>query len=61
MDKASRDIIKSEGYGQYFLNRTGHGIGISVHEAPYIKTGNEQILEKGMAFSIEPARYLYAK
>jgi len=61
VDKASRDIIKSEGYGQYFLNRTGHGIGISVHEAPYIKTGNKQILERGMAFSIEPGIYMQNK
>jgi len=61
VDKASRDIIKSEGYGQYFLNRTGHGIGISVHEAPYIRTGNKQILEKGMAFSVEPGIYMQNK
>jgi len=58
VDKASRDVIKSEGYGEYFLNRTGHGIGISVHEAPYIKAGNKQILERGMAFSIEPGIYI---
>ena len=58
VDKASRDIIESEGYGQYFLNRTGHGIGISVHEAPYIRTGNKQILERGMAFSVEPGIYM---
>jgi len=61
VDKASRDIIKSEGYGQYFLNRTGHGIGISVHEAPYIRTGNKQRLEKGMAFSVEPGIYMQNK
>ncbi|MBA7523027.1 putative dipeptidase PepE [subsurface metagenome] len=61
VDKASRDIIKSEGYGQYFLNRTGHGIGISVHEAPYMKTGNKQILERGMAFSVEPGIYMQNK
>lgn len=61
VDKASRDIIKSEGYGQYFFNRTGHGIGISVHEAPYIKAGNKQILERGMAFSVEPGIYMQNK
>jgi len=61
VDKASRDIIKNEGYGQYFLNRTGHGIGISVHEAPYIRTGNKQILKKGMAFSVEPGIYMQNK
>jgi len=61
VDKASRDIIEGEGYGQYFLNRTGHGIGISVHEAPYIRTGNKQILKKGMAFSVEPGIYMQNK
>ncbi len=61
VDKASRDIIENEGFGQYFLNRTGHGIGISVHEAPYIRTGNKQILEKGMAFSVEPGIYMQNK
>ena len=61
VDKASRDIIKKEGYGQYFLNRTGHGIGISVHEAPYIRTSNKQVLERGMAFSVEPGIYMQNK
>ena len=61
VDKASRDIIKNEGYGQYFLNRTGHGIGISVHEAPYIKSGNKQMLERGMTFSVEPGIYMQNK
>ena len=61
VDKASRDIINSEGFGQYFLSRTGHGIGISVHEAPYIRTSNKQILEKGMAFSVEPGIYMQNK
>jgi len=58
VDKASRDVIRNESYGEYFINRTGHGIGFSVHEAPYIKTGNKQILERGMAFSIEPGIYI---
>jgi len=58
VDKASRDVIRKEGYGEYFINRTGHGIGFSVHEEPYIKAGNKQILEKGMAFSIEPGIYI---
>jgi len=61
VDIASRNIIKEEGYGQYFLNRTGHGIGICVHEAPYIRTGNKRILEKGMAFSVEPGIYMQNK
>jgi len=61
VDKASRDVIQNEGFGQNFLNRTGHGIGISVHEAPYIRTGNKQILEEGMAFSVEPGIYMQNK
>lgn len=58
VDKVARDIIKESGHGEHFLNRTGHGIGYSVHEAPYIKEGNTQILEPGMAFSIEPGIYI---
>lgn len=61
VDKAAREVISREGYGEFFLTRTGHGIGISVHEAPYIRTGNKQILEEGMAFSIEPGIYLKDK
>ncbi len=58
VDKAARNIITQAGYGQYFINRTGHGIGVSVYEAPYIRTGNKQVLEQGMSFSIEPGIYL---
>lgn len=58
VDKVARDIIKESGHGQHFLNRTGHGIGYSVHEAPYIKENNEMVLEPGMAFSIEPGIYI---
>ncbi len=58
IDKLARDIIDGEGYAENFLNRTGHGIGFSVHEAPYIKANNDQILENGMAFSIEPGIYI---
>lgn len=61
VDKVSRDIIKNAGYGEYFINRLGHGIGYSVHEAPDIKGGNKRILEKGMAFSIEPGIYIPGK
>lgn len=58
VDKKARDIIEAAGYGENFLNRTGHGIGYDVHEAPYINGNNSQILEKGMAFSIEPGIYI---
>jgi Xaa-Pro dipeptidase len=54
VDKHARDFIESSGLGQYFLNRTGHGIGFDVHEAPYINGFNTRPLERGMAFSVEP-------
>jgi len=58
VDQKARSIIEKAGYGDYFINRTGHGIGVSVHEAPFIKTGNKIKLKKGMAFSIEPGIYI---
>ena len=58
VDKAARDVIDAAGYGDSFLNRTGHGIGMADHEAPYIKAGNPMVLEEGMAFSVEPGIYL---
>ena len=61
VDIAAREVIVKAGYGEYFLTRTGHGIGVSVHEAPYIRTGNKQILEEGMAFSVEPGIYIKDK
>ena len=61
VDKVARDIITKEGYGEYFICRTGHGIGLAVHEAPYIKGGNKQILRSGMCFSIEPGIYIPGK
>ncbi len=61
VDVIARNVIEEEGYGKYFLNRLGHGIGFSVHEAPDIKGGNKRVLEKGMAFSIEPGIYIPGK
>lgn len=61
VDRAARNVIKEAGYGEYFINRTGHGIGTAVHEGPYIKEGNKQILENGMAFSVEPGIYIPGK
>lgn len=58
IDHIARSIIDGEGYKDNFLNRTGHGIGFSVHEAPYIKANNSIVLEDGMAFSIEPGIYI---
>jgi Xaa-Pro dipeptidase len=58
VDKAARDVISAAGYGDNFLHRTGHGLGIDIHEAPYITASSDTVLEEGMAFSIEPGIYL---
>ncbi|MET3805194.1 Xaa-Pro dipeptidase [Nakamurella sp. UYEF19] len=58
IDKASRSVIEEAGYGEYFITRTGHGIGLEVHEHPYMVSGNAMLLEEGMAFSVEPGIYL---
>ena len=58
VDAAARDVITAAGYGEYFIHRTGHGIGLDGHEDPYIVSGNSQALAPGMAFSIEPGIYL---
>jgi Xaa-Pro aminopeptidase len=57
IDAAARDVIAAAGFGEYFIHRTGHGIGLDVHEEPYIVAGNELLLEEGMAFSVEPGIY----
>lgn len=58
VDKAARDVITAAGYGPNFLHRTGHGIGIELHEEPYMVAGNQRPLEAGMTFSVEPGIYL---
>ncbi|PVZ03412.1 M24 family metallopeptidase [Actinomycetospora cinnamomea] len=57
VDEAARAIIRDAGHGEYFVHRTGHGIGLEVHEEPYIVDGNDLVLEPGMAFSVEPGIY----
>lgn len=58
VDKAAREVIEKAGYGKYFTHRTGHGIGMEGHEDPYMRGDNMQILEPGMAFTVEPGIYL---
>ncbi len=58
VDRAARAVIEAAGYGPYFTHRTGHGLGLEVHEEPYIRGDNPQILQPGMAFTIEPGIYL---
>lgn len=58
IDAVARAVIDSAGWGEHFFHRTGHGIGLDTHEAPYIVAGNDLPLEPGMAFSVEPGIYL---
>jgi Xaa-Pro aminopeptidase len=58
VDAAARVPITDAGFGERFIHRTGHGIGLEVHEQPYIVAGNDLMLEAGMAFSVEPGIYL---
>ncbi|MCD7437184.1 aminopeptidase P family protein [Streptomyces lincolnensis] len=58
VDRAARAVIADAGYGEYFIHRTGHGIGVTTHEPPYMVEGEEQPLVPGMCFSVEPGIYL---
>jgi len=61
IDRVARQVIEQSGYGQYFIHRTGHGLGLQVHEPPYIVSGNDTVLQPGMTFTIEPGIYLPGK
>lgn len=58
IDAAARSVLADAGLAEHFIHRTGHGIGLDVHEEPYIVAGNDLVLEEGMTFSIEPGVYL---
>jgi Xaa-Pro dipeptidase len=58
VDIAARKVIEKSGYGKYFNHRTGHGIGMEAHEDPYMRGDNLQLLEPGMAYTVEPGIYL---
>ena len=58
IDRAARAVIAEAGYGDRFIHRTGHGIGLSTHEPPYLVEGETRPLEPGMCFSVEPGIYL---
>ncbi|WP_458209469.1 M24 family metallopeptidase [Haladaptatus sp. NG-SE-30] len=58
VDRTTREVIESYGYGEQFIHRTGHGVGLDVHEGPYIVSGNDRELEPGMVFSVEPGVYI---
>ena len=58
LDSIARKIISKAGYGDYFIHRLGHGLGMSDHEFPSIMEGNSLVLQPGMCFSIEPGIYI---
>lgn len=58
IDRAPRAVITEAGYGDFFIHRTGHGIGLTTHEPPYMVEGETHLLQPGMCFSIEPGIYL---
>ncbi|MFI9150974.1 aminopeptidase P family protein [Streptomyces sp. NPDC053367] len=58
IDRVARAVIENAGYGDHFIHRTGHGIGVTTHEPPYMVEGEEQPLVPGMCFSVEPGIYL---
>ena len=58
LDKIARDVIENAGYGKYFVHSLGHGVGLDIHEWPFINSRNELRLKEGMVFTIEPGIYL---
>ena len=58
VDAAARRVVEAAGYGAFFITRTGHGIGLEVHEHPYLVRGDDLPLAPGMTFSVEPGIYL---
>jgi Xaa-Pro aminopeptidase len=58
VDAAARRVISDAGYGEFFVHRTGHGLGVDIHEPPYITSTSDSVLEEGMVFSIEPGVYI---
>ncbi len=61
IDKIAREIIEKAGFGKYFVHSTGHGVGLDIHEMPYISPKSETIIEDGMVFTIEPGIYIQDK
>ena len=58
VDALAREVIQEAGYGEFFTHSTGHGIGLDIHEMPFISPRSDTIIEDGMIFSIEPGIYL---
>ena len=58
LDEIAREVIRSAGYGDYFVHSLGHGVGLDIHEWPYVNTKNDTLISEGMVFTIEPGIYL---
>jgi Xaa-Pro dipeptidase len=58
VDQAARKVLTDAGWGDYFIHRTGHGIGMEAHEEPYMVSGNQLPIAHGHAFSVEPGIYV---
>ncbi len=61
IDAAARNFLQQKGLGKYFVHRTGHGLGLDVHEAPYIIPGGNEVIEPSMVFTVEPGVYMQGK
>ncbi len=58
LDKTARKVIEDAGYGKYFVHSLGHGVGLDIHEWPFVNSRNDIIIQEGMVFTIEPGIYL---
>jgi Xaa-Pro aminopeptidase len=58
VDALTRDLIEKAGFGKYYVHSTGHGVGLDIHEMPYIASKSDTIIEDGMVFTIEPGIYI---
>ena len=61
IDRAAREVIEESGLGEYFIHRTGHGLGLEGHEPPYMVEGDTTVLQPGMTFTVEPGIYIPGK
>jgi Xaa-Pro aminopeptidase len=58
VDALTRDIIEKAGFGKFFVHSTGHGVGLDIHEMPYISSRSDTVIEDGMVYTIEPGIYI---
>ncbi len=58
IDSLTRSVIEKAGFGKYFVHSTGHGVGLDIHEMPYISSKSDTVVEDGMVYTIEPGIYI---